>query len=133
MFKDKFGEYSIVTTVFNDQETISSLLKNIENQTYYPKEIIIVDGGSTDNTVQVINKYKQESLLNIKVLSGEKLNIAQGFNRGIREVKTEYIGIVACGNIYPNDFFEKLVSDLDSNKSISVVYGSLSGIQIINL
>ena len=44
MFKDKFGEYSIVTTVFNDQETISSLLKNIENQTYYPKEIIIVDG-----------------------------------------------------------------------------------------
>lgn len=127
MFKDKFGEYSIVTTVFNDQETISSLLKNIENQTYYPKEIIIVDGGSTDNTVQVINKYKQESLLNIKVLSGEKLNIAQGFNRGIREVKTEYIGIVACGNIYPNDFFEKLVSDLDSNKSISVVYGSLSG------
>ena len=42
MFKDKFGEYSIVTTVFNDQETISSLLKNIENQTYYPKEIIIV-------------------------------------------------------------------------------------------
>lgn len=109
MFKDKFGEYSIVTTVFNDQETISSLLKNIENQTYYPKEIIIVDGGSTDNTVQVINKYKQESLLNIKVLSGEKLNIAQGFNRGIREVKTEYIGIVACGNIYPNDFLKNLL------------------------
>ena len=44
MFKDKFGEYSIVTTVFNDQETISSLLKNIENQTYYTKEIIIVEG-----------------------------------------------------------------------------------------
>lgn len=127
MSKDKCGEYSIVTTVFNDQENIGSLIKNIENQTYYPKEMIIVDGGSVDNTVQVINKYKQESLLNIRVLAGEKLNIAQGFNRGIREVNTEYIGIVACGNIYPKDFFEKLVSDLDSDKSLSVAYGSLSG------
>lgn len=127
MSKDKCGEYSIVMTVFNDQENIGSLIKNIENQTYYPKEMIIVDGGSVDNTVQVINKYKQESLLNIRVLAGEKLNIAQGFNRGIREVNTEYIGIVACGNIYPKDFFEKLVSDLDSDKSLSVAYGSLSG------
>ena len=49
---------SFVTTVFNEEKTINKLLDSIKKQTVYPDEVIIVDGGSTDNTLSVISNFQ---------------------------------------------------------------------------
>lgn len=119
-------KYSIVTTVYNDEKKISFLLGDIEQQELLPYEVIIVDGGSNDTTVKIVKEYAIKSKINIKIFEGERLNIAQGFNKGIQNVKTDYIGIVACGNHYPSNYFKILFEELCRQKAY-VAYGSLKG------
>lgn len=119
--------YSMVTTVFNDREEVINLIKEMENQTLKPVEFIIVDGGSKDGTPQRIREYAEQSSLNIMVVEGGRLNIAQGFNLGIKSAVCDYIGIVACGNHYPADFFERLANDLKENENAYSAYSAIAG------
>ena len=48
---------SIITVVFNREQTIEKALKSVINQTYNNIEYIVIDGGSTDRTVEIIKKY----------------------------------------------------------------------------
>ncbi len=117
-------KYSIVMTVFNDENEILDLLENIKMQSYQPAEIIIVDGGSTDETCNVIKNYNPE----IKLISGKRYNISQGLNVAIKNTSYQWVGIVATGNKYSNDFFEKLVIEAQSkNLNCGGIYGSIRG------
>lgn len=73
---------TVVTAVYNGAEYIEDCLKSIMNQTYTNFEHIVMDGGSTDNTVEIIKKY--EKLYNVKVYSkkdnGMYDAIANGFD-----------------------------------------------------
>jgi glycosyltransferase involved in cell wall biosynthesis len=51
---------SIITVVFNNHEFIEDCIKSILNQTYSNIEYIVIDGGSTDGTLDVINQYKNK-------------------------------------------------------------------------
>lgn len=121
------NKYSIVSTVFNDEKCILELLDEMKAQSLQPDEVIIVDGGSSDNTLSIIEKYKKNSKLNIKVFSGERLNIAQGLNKGIINAKNEYVGIVACGNHYAPSFFDTLMETLIREKKCMVAYSLIEG------
>ena len=125
-------QYSLVTTVFNDNEEIIELIKEMENQTLTPQEFIIADGGSKDGTPDRIREYALKSPLNIKVLQKGRLNIAQGFNYAIKESSCDYIGIVACGNHYPVNFFELLLKDIQNNPEIVSAYSGVRGVGSTN-
>jgi glycosyltransferase involved in cell wall biosynthesis len=51
---------SIITAVFNNQEFIEEFIKSVLSQTYPDIEHIVIDGGSTDGMVKVINKYEEQ-------------------------------------------------------------------------
>ena len=118
-------DYTVATTVYNDEDNIISLIKNIEEQTVLPKEMIIADGGSKDCTVSAVKEYALLCKFPIKVIYGERLNIAQGFNKAIREATTDFIGIVACGNHYCTNYFETLLKDFSKDISILVTYSAI--------
>lgn len=120
-------KYSLVTTVFNDKEAIISLIKEMEKQTLKPVEFIIADGGSKDGTPEQIREYAKASMLNIKVLQNGRMNIAQGFNYAIKNANCKYIGIVACGNHYPINFFECLMEDFKLMPNIESAYAGVTG------
>lgn len=129
--KDRRGEikkYTVITTVYNDENDVTTLLKEIENQDYQPNEVIVVDGGSNDGTVECVKEFSQNSSLNIRLIFGERLNIAQGLNRGIENAHNELIGIAMCGNHYKNDFFRILYQDMEREKDIFVSYGAIRGV-----
>lgn len=109
-------EYTIVTTAYNDSENITNFLNNIIQQTFSPKEIIVADGGSKDNTVQVIKDFAEKSLIPVRVLSGKRLNIAQGFNEAIKAASTTYVAVVGIGNTFANDCFALLRDAIEKNK-----------------
>jgi len=118
--------FTAVTTVFNDENEIISLIKNLESQKLKPIEIIIVDGGSKDTTIQKVLEYSNKSIIKISCYYGTRLNISQGFNYGIKKACTEFISIVAVGNKYSDDYFyllaEAIVKD-DLDYAFSPFYG----------
>lgn len=118
--------YTIVATIFNDEKYLKNFIENLLSQTVLPNEIIIADGGSKDNSVNVIKQYADNSIVPIRILSGQRLNISQGLNLAIKNSCTELIGVAAIGNIYPADFYEKLLINLENNKA-DVSYPTVCG------
>jgi len=120
------ADFTIVFTTYNDSTGIIPFLDNITQQTLRPKSIIMVDGGSSDDTVAMAEQYASKTSYPLKVISGNRLNIAQGYNTAIRAADTEYIGIVGVGNLYDTYFFEHLMEcSLKTNVDIS--YGLICG------
>ena len=72
-----FNKLSIIIPVYNEERHVSSLLKKVEEVVLdhdIKKEVIIVNDCSTDNTVEVVNKYISSSEMNIQFFSHEKNN-----------------------------------------------------------
>ena len=121
-------DYSVVTTVYNDEKEIEQFVRNICQQTIKPKEIIIADGGSKDNTCNII-KSIHDPIVKITLLCNGRLNVSEGFNFAIKNANTEYVGVVGVGNIYENDFFEHLISTTIQN-DLDACYAAIRGLDV---
>lgn len=72
---------SVITTVFNNKDHIEDCIKNVQSQTYPEVEHIIIDGGSTDGTLDIINRHRQR----LACVELEKdISIYEGLNKGIK-------------------------------------------------
>jgi glycosyltransferase involved in cell wall biosynthesis len=119
---------SFIATVYNEESLIVPFLESIFRQTKLPDEIIIVDGGSTDNTVSEISKFQIP--LNNKVgirLIFKKGNRSVGRNEAIKNAQNEIIAISDAGNILENDWLENIVQPF-SDKNVDVVAGYYKGL-----
>lgn len=88
---------SVVITVLNEEKTVEALLYALNQQTYKPKEILIVDGGSADTTVKKLTHFKQgNKQLPLKILQ-KPGNRSVGRNYGIRQAKSSWIAITDAG------------------------------------
>ena len=82
---------SIVTIAYNSEQTIEDTILSVIHQDYYNKEYIIIDGGSTDGTLQIIEKH----IMNIDKLVSEKdQGISDAFNKGIRLASGDLICLI---------------------------------------
>ncbi len=111
---------SICITVKNEEKTIIRLLESLIYQTKKPDEIIIVDGGSQDKTVQIIEHY-QKKYKNILLLK-EKCGIAKGRNLAIEVSKNNIIAQIDAGCIAKKNWLEKIIKPLRHN-SVGVSAG----------
>ncbi|MGE6257342.1 glycosyltransferase [Heyndrickxia sporothermodurans] len=79
---------SIITACYNSEKTIEQTIKSIINQTYPNIEYIIIDGKSTDNTMEIVYQYKND----IDIIISEKDNgVYDAFNKGVRNAQGQYI------------------------------------------
>lgn len=115
---------SIITTVFNNVNTIEDTIESVLSQTYADIEYIIVDGASTDGTLDIVNHYRER----ISVISSKKdKGIYDGFNRGVKLASGEIIGFLNSDDYYPNEnVIDKIVQGFNRNENIKSVYGDLN-------
>ena len=91
---------SIVTVVFNDRQHLPATIESVIEQSYPNVEYIIIDGGSTDGTVEAIEQY--ESHLSYWISESDR-GIYDAMNKGIAQAQGELIGILNSGDRYsPN-------------------------------
>jgi glycosyltransferase involved in cell wall biosynthesis len=99
---------SICITTFNEEGGIGTLLDSLLSQTKKANEIVIVDGGSKDKTVEIIIHY-QKRYGGIKLLK-EKCTRAKGRNLGVEIAKNDIIAITDAGCIAHNNWLENITS-----------------------
>lgn len=97
---------SIITIAYNSAETIEDTIKSVTSQDYSDLEYIIIDGGSTDDTLAIVEKYKDKIS---KVISEPDKGIYDAMNKGVANATGELIGILNSDDIYAD---EKVVSDI---------------------
>ncbi len=101
---------SVIMTVLNEGGSIHAVLDSLVAQTRLPDEIVIVDGGSRDNTLAVLRDYAQRLPLN--VIASPGANISQGRNLAIRAARGPLIAVTDAGVRCEPEWLEKLISPL---------------------
>ena len=100
--------FSIVTVCYNSEKTIETTIKSILNQTCQDYEYWIIDGKSTDRTVQIIQQYEPLFQGKLKWISEKDQGIYDAMNKGIAHSSGEIIGILNSDDYYEDDALEKI-------------------------
>ena len=106
---------SIITVNFNDSKGLQRTIESVINQTFKDYEFIVIDGGSTDESVEIIKQYEQYIDYWVSEPDG---GIYPGMNKGLRQAKGEYVNFMNGGDCYHSpDVLEKIFS-LDTEADI---------------
>lgn len=101
----KIPKLTIITAVLNGEKYLEETIASVLNQSFRNFEYIIIDGGSTDNTLNIIKKYNEK--LDYWVSEKDK-GIYDAFNKGMILSRGDYIGIANSDDIYVDDAFQIL-------------------------
>ena len=117
---------SVCITVFNEEGTIAPLLDSLLNQSKKPDQIIIVDGGSNDRTVEIIRHYQRKDG-RIKLLV-EKCSRARGRNLSVEIAKGDIIAMTDAGCLPAKDWLKKLTTPFNTKKvDVSAGFYEMTG------
>jgi len=120
--KNETLKISIITVVKNGQKYIENNILSLLNQTYKNYEHIIIDGGSTDNTKKIIDKYNKKIS---KVVYGADNGIYDAMNKGINLSTGEVIGILNSDDFFYSNALEIVSSYFKKNKEMDFLFGSV--------
>lgn len=113
---------SVITACRNSEQTIEKTIQSVLSQDYPDIEYIIIDGASTDNTLKVIDKYKNQI---DKLISEPDAGIYDALNKGIALARGEIIGFLHADDIYASENSLRIVADAFNSKKPDAVYGDL--------
>ncbi len=105
---------SIITTTYNSASTIEQTIQSVLNQSYTNIEYIIVDGVSTDGTLDILNRYKARLHT---IVSGKDTGIYDALNKGISLATGDVIGILHSDDFYTSsNVIENVANSFNQNQ-----------------
>ena len=124
IFKKKKNHFliSIITVVFNGEKYLEETIKSVINQTNKNFEYIIIDGGSTDGTLDIIKRYDQQ--IDYWISQKDK-GIYDAFNKGLKLVSGDVIGIVNSDDTYNSECFETVKKYFQKNNKLDFLFGGV--------
>lgn len=106
---------SIITVCYNSEAHLEEAIQSVVNQPYENKEYIIIDGGSKDHTMDIVNKYRDKITY---VVSEPDKGISDAFNKGIMAATGDIIGICNSDDILADDILMKIAEAYDTDVDI---------------
>lgn len=104
---------SVIVATFNSGKTLKQTLDSIRYQTYRDFEVIVIDGMSTDNTLEIVKEYSD---IVVKYISEKDTGIYNAFNKGIDLASGEYICFIGSDDCYCNyEVFDRISKELSEN------------------
>lgn len=117
----KYPKISIITPSYNQGKFLEETITSVLNQSYPNLEYIIIDGGSTDNSVEIIKKYQDKIPYWV---SERDRGQSHAVNKGFKRASGDIIGWLNSDDIYLPQCLEYVVKTFRENPDIDVVYGN---------
>ena len=119
---NKSVSITIVTVVYNSENLIEKTLASVAEQTY-PLEFVVVDGGSTDKTLNIISKYQSTIA---KFVSEKDKGIYDAMNKAVGLASGEWICFLNSGDVFVDDkSVEKMAASIASANYPDIIYGDI--------
>lgn len=116
---------SVITVTWNSGATLRDTLESVLRQTYPDIEHIIVDGGSTDNTMALIKEYEPRYNGRLRYICEPDKGIYDAMNKGIRMATGNVVGMLNSDDFYTSDDVLTTVAATLKNDSLDAVYGDI--------
>ncbi len=111
---------SVILPNYNRERYIGEAIESVLNQTYRNLELIVLDDGSTDNSLEVVSSYKDNRLKLIRLHHIGFPGIVR--NRGIEVSKGEFIGFIDSDDVWDKEKLEVQVNLLESDPEVGLVH-----------
>ena len=115
--------FSIIIPTYNSAVTIQRCLSSITHQTFKAFEILIIDGGSTDTTFQLIDQVKNSNP--IKWFSESDEGIYDAMNKGVKKAKGEYLYFLGSDDTFYTNNVLALIADTLAKTDAKILYGNV--------
>ena len=119
MSSRKEKQISVVIPVFNREKYISDAIQSVINQSLRPKQIVVIDDGSTDNTEKEIRKFGDS----VTYICQKNGGVSKARNAGISAVETEYISFLDSDDVWHPKKLEKQVFEFEKHKNLKITLG----------
>jgi glycosyltransferase involved in cell wall biosynthesis len=114
--------FSIITVVYNGEKYLEKTIESVIKQKFKNFEYIVIDGGSTDNSVKIIEKFEKK----IDYWVSEKdRGIYDAFNKGMRVSKGKFIGFINSDDIYKKNALKIISNYIEKNQQADFIFGSV--------
>lgn len=110
--ENKIPKISVVMAIYNSERYLSDAIKSILSQTFSDFEFIIVNDGSTDNSLKIIESFSDPR---IKIINQENQGLAKSLNNGLRQARGEFIARMDADDISFPERFEKQIKFFENN------------------
>lgn len=129
---------SIIVPVYNVEKYLEKCIQSVLKQTYKKFEVIFINDGSTDNSLDILKKYRE---IDERIIIINKVNAGTGAarNDGLDRAKGEFISFLDSDDWYEQDYLEKLYKNLKTNNSdvaicnLKVVYENEKKVKNLNI
>lgn len=116
---------SVITATYNSGRTISDTLESVLRQTYSDVELIVVDGASRDDTMDVVRRYEPRFGGRLHWTSEPDRGIYDAMNKGIARATGDVIGILNSDDFYTSDTVLERVAEAMAGGDVDAVYGDI--------
>ncbi|MDE5724306.1 MAG: glycosyltransferase, partial [Paramuribaculum sp.] len=114
---------SVIIATWNSAKTISNTIESIYRQTWKEIEVIVVDGQSTDNTVEIVKEYEGRFGGRLRWISEPDRGLYDAMNKGIAMATGDVVGILNSDDFYTSDdVLERVAREIDG---VDAVYGDI--------
>ncbi len=114
---------TIITAVFNGEKYIEQTLLSVFEQTYSKIEYIVIDGGSSDETVSILKKYNNKIFYWI---SEPDLGIYDAWNKGLAVANGDWIGFLGAGDLYTKEAVSDYVKIINVHDKLDYISSRIS-------
>lgn len=111
---------SIITICYNNERDIRPTLESVINQTYQDIEYIVVDGASTDGSMNIINEYKDHIC---KIISEPDSGMYEALNKGFRASTGDVVGMIHAGDRLYDELVVEKIANCYVHNNVDVTYG----------
>lgn len=125
---------SIITVTYNSGTTVKDTIESVLRQEYDNYEYLVIDGGSKDNTIDIIKEYEPKFGGRMKWISEKDKGMYDGINKGIRMATGDVLGIINSDDFYHrSDVFDVINKSFEENQGVQAIYGDVRFVHPDNL
>ncbi len=119
----KMMKFSVVIPLYNKVQSVSRTIKSVLSQTHHDFELIVVDDGSTDGSLDIVRKFNDER---IRLVQKENGGVSSARNYGLKEAKADYVAFLDADDVWEPFFLEeqaKMIHDFPEANMWALAWG----------